>query len=118
MVNSYLLMPFNQMIPHALSRSGVQAYAPGTSGVYGISNASEWIYIGQADNIQNALQDHLLDVDASIMKRLPTGFVFETCDSTHRLARQGRLVTEYSPACNRPESGNDRYKERQHAIRS
>jgi|ERR1700677_4205809 hypothetical protein len=95
------LVPFSEMIPHALSPSGVRAYAPFASGVYGISNASEWIYIGQSDNIQAALQEHLQDVDASIMKRHPTGFVFEICDQTHRLARQGRLVVEYAPACNR-----------------
>lgn len=95
------LMPFNQMIPHSLSPSGVRTYAPFASGVYGISNATEWIYIGHSDNIQSALQNHLQDVDTSIMKRRPTGFVFEVCDLTRRQARQGRLVTEYAPACNR-----------------
>jgi hypothetical protein len=89
------------MIPHSLSPTGVRTYAPFASGVYGISNASEWIYIGQTDNIRGALQHHLQDVDTSIMKRRPTGFVFEICDESHRQARQGRLVTEYAPACNK-----------------
>jgi hypothetical protein len=95
------IMPFNQVIPRTLSRAGVRAYAPAASGVYGISNAGEWIYIGQADNIQVALEHHLQDAGTSVMKRQPTGFVFEVCDSAHRFARQDRLVFEYGPSCNR-----------------
>jgi hypothetical protein len=89
------------MVPHTLSAAGVRAYAPLASGVYGISSATEWIFIGEADNIQLALQNHLLDVDTSIMKRQPTGFVFEVCGPAARGARQNRLSSEYEPACNR-----------------
>jgi hypothetical protein len=94
-------MPFSHVIPRNLTAGGVRAYAPQASGVYGISNAREWIYIGESDNIQTALRDHLGDVGTPIMEREPTGFVFEVCDSAKRLARQGRLVFEYGPACNR-----------------
>ena len=66
-----------------------------------MSNAAEWIYIGQTDNIRRALQHHLEEAEGSIMKRHPTGFVFEICDQAHCRERQGRLVTEYAPACNR-----------------
>jgi hypothetical protein len=76
-------------------------YAPTSSGVYGISNAREWIYIGESDNIRGALLGHLKDLYAALMKRQPTGFVFEVCDGTRRTARQDRLVLEYEPACNR-----------------
>ena len=76
-------------------------YAPVASGVYGISNAREWIYIGQADNIQDALLNHLQDLSTSLLERQPTGFVFELCDGARRPARQDRLVFEYEPVCNR-----------------
>jgi hypothetical protein len=76
-------------------------YAPVTSGVYGISTAREWIYIGETDNIQYSLITHLQDLQASIGKREPTGFVFEVCDEAQRSARHGRLVLEYEPTCNR-----------------
>jgi hypothetical protein len=89
------------MVPHTLSPAGVRAYAPVASGVYGISNASEWLYIGESDNIQIALQDYLEDVDASSIERQPSGFVYEICDASRRVARQGRLVSEYGPARNR-----------------
>lgn len=79
----------------------MQMYAPRGSGVYGISNAREWIYIGEAADIQGALLAHVQDTGASVMNRAPTGFVFEVCDSFQRPGRLDRLVSEYSPTCNR-----------------
>jgi predicted GIY-YIG superfamily endonuclease len=94
-------MPFEQLTPRPFTSGAVQTYAPAAAGVYGISNAREWIYIGQTDNIQGALWDHLQDLYTALMKRQPTGFVFEICDGTRRSARQDRLVLEYEPTCNR-----------------
>ena len=45
-------MPFNQFVPRNFNQDAVQMYAPITSGVYGISNARQWLYIGESDNIQ------------------------------------------------------------------
>lgn len=94
-------MPFEQLIPRPFTSNAVHAYAPLASGVYGISNSREWIYIGEADNIQRALLAHMASVSTSLMKREPTGFVYEVCDGPHRPARQDRLVLEYEPTCNR-----------------
>ena len=97
-------MPFDQLVPRPFTSNAVRMYAPVVSGLYGISNAREWIYIGVADDIQGALLDHLGDLDTSLMKREPTGFVFEVCEGTRRPARQDRLVLEYEPTCNRRSS--------------
>ena len=70
-------------------------------GVYGISNAGEWIYIGEADNIREALARHLRESNTPLLQRQPTGFVFEVCDRAMRSDRQDRLVLEYEPTCNR-----------------
>ena len=94
-------MPFNQFTPRNFTADAVQMYAPVTSGVYGISNAREWIYIGETDNIQSSLLTHLHGINTTLMKREPTGFVFEVCDQAQRASRQDRLVGEYGPACNR-----------------
>jgi hypothetical protein len=94
-------MPFDQFLPRPFSASAVRMYSPAASGVYGISNAREWIYIGEADDIQGALLARLADENTSLMKRKPTGFVFEVCTSGERSARQDRLILEYEPACNR-----------------
>jgi hypothetical protein len=99
-------MPFEQLIPRPFTSNGVRMYAPAVSGVYGISNAREWIYIGETDDIQAALLAHLQDLGASLMKRQPTGFVFEASNSLARSMRQDWLVLEYEPFCNRHSSRN------------
>lgn len=98
-------MPFHQVIPRALTPNGVRMFAPAQSGVYGISNAREWIYIGEADNIQQALLHHIQERNTAMMRRSPTGFVFEVCVQEMRPSRQDTLVREYEPVCNRGPSG-------------
>jgi len=94
-------MPFNPPVPRSFKPSSIREHAPALSGVYGISNALEWIYIGESDNIQEALLGHLQELRTPLLLRRPTGFVFEICDWAGRPARQDRLVSEYDPACNR-----------------
>jgi len=94
-------MPFNQFLPRSLTAPSIRANAPVASGVYGVSNAREWIYIGATDNIQASLPNHLREAGSALMKRQPTGFAFEVCAPSQRPARQDRLVFEYEPACNR-----------------
>jgi hypothetical protein len=98
-------MPFNQFTPRTFAADAVHTYAPATSGVYGISNAREWIYIGETDNIQGSLLAHLHELRTALMKREPTGFVFEVCDAARRSSRQDRLIGEYGPFCNRLGTG-------------
>jgi len=94
-------MPFEQLTPRPFTPGAIATYAPAVSGVYGISNAHEWIFIGQTDDIKGSLLEHLQDLSTSLMKRQPAGFVFEVCQGARRSARQDRLVLEYEPACNR-----------------
>ena len=85
-------MPFTQFIALPFSSRIVEAHAPVASGIYRISNAREWIYIGETENIQRARFHHLQYRGTSLVKRQPTGFVFELCDGARRPARQDRLV--------------------------
>ncbi len=93
-------MPFDQLFPRSFTASSVRTYAPPASGVYGISNATEWIYIGETENIREALLGHVLEFDASRPGTRPAGFVFEVCDRSQRPGRQQRLVLEYRPVRN------------------
>jgi hypothetical protein len=93
-------MPFSPFLPRSLTAVSVSSSAPPASGIYGISNAREWIYIGQTDNIRATLLGHLREHSA-LMKEQPTGYVFELCDPAARSARQDRLVFEYEPRYNR-----------------
>lgn len=97
-------MPFEQTIPRSFNPDAVQMYAPASAGLYGISNSREWIYIGEAENIRAALLAHLQDLGAPLMKRQPTGFVFESSNGPGRAMRQDRLILEYEPFCNRHSS--------------
>jgi hypothetical protein len=94
-------VPFEQPFPRSFTTSSVREHAPKTSGVYGISNSREWIYIGESENIQETLLELLVTSDTPVLRRQPTGFVFEVCDRNQRPARQDRLVHEYEPTCNR-----------------
>ncbi len=71
--------------------------APATSGVYGLSNARDWIYIGATGNIKAQLLDHL-------QRTLPggsvaTGFFYELWSPEERVARQEQLIRELHPVC-------------------
>jgi hypothetical protein len=94
-------MPFEQFTPKSFTLVSVRANAPAASGIYGISNAREWIYIGESDNIQASLLHDLQKSDSALLKRVPTGFVFELCNAGDRRSRQDRLILEYEPVCNR-----------------
>jgi hypothetical protein len=70
-------------------------------GVYGLSNAREWVFVSVADDIRAALLGHLRESDTTLKSRAPTGFTFEICHPSQTAARVSRLVTELSPVCNR-----------------
>lgn len=70
------------------------------SGVYGLSNAREWIFVGETDNIKAKLLEHLQEPHTRLLALEPTGFVFEVCASHDRRGRQQRLIREYHPVCN------------------
>jgi hypothetical protein len=97
-------MPFHQFFPRPFLTGAIETIAPSASGVYGISNATEWIFIGESDDIRNSLLNHSQESNTALSRRNPTGFVFEVCDVAHRAARQDRLVGEYGPKCNRNSS--------------
>ena len=98
-------MPFDQHVPRVFTSKCIGMFAPAASGVYGISSAREWIYIGETDDIRTALLTHLEEPHTFVMTRQPTGFVFELCERAYRPARQDRLILEYEPTCNRHGSG-------------
>jgi len=94
-------MPFQNCAGHTFSQFSIQKTAPPLSGVYGISNGHEWIFVGVADDIQAALFSHLRETGTLLQARTPMGFVFEVCGPSDRIARQNRLVLEMEPVCNR-----------------
>ncbi len=99
-------MPFQEFLPRSFRAMTVQREAPPLSGIYGLSNAREWIYVGEADNIQAALLAHLTETGTLLAGRLPTGFSFEVCPRESRQARQRRLIQELKPVFNQHRAGS------------
>ena len=68
-------MPFESHLPHVFTPISVRRHAPAQSGVYGLSSAANWIYIGATDNIQATLLEHIRELEPSIRRHQPTGLV-------------------------------------------
>jgi hypothetical protein len=93
-------MPFQNCAGLMFKDSAIRREAPASSGVYGLSNARGWVYVGETDNIQVRLFEHLDGKRKLPADRCPTGFNFEICAAHDRLARQRRLIQELRPSCN------------------
>lgn len=93
-------MPFHNRLARTFRAAAIRREAPASSGVYGLSNAREWIYVGETDDIQARLLEHLEETNTSRAAGLATGFSFELCPPHDRVARQRRLIVELEPACN------------------
>ena len=83
----------------------VKTQAPSSSGVYILFSTPgftwEVIYVGEAEDIQKRLLDHLRGDNPCIAKRQPTAFICEVADADHRTARRNELIGEYDPTCNK-----------------
>jgi hypothetical protein len=94
-------VPFEGYGGFSFSPVSVQRNAPSMPGVYGLSNAREWVYVGVADDIRATLLGHLRESNTFLKSRAPTGFTFEICHPSQGAARASRLVTELAPVCNK-----------------
>lgn len=93
-------VPFENHGSRAYTPASVLKNAPAASGVYGLSNAREWIYVGECGNLQDRLLDHLRGADLALA-RTPTGFTYELSEPADRMGRLSRLVQELDPVHNR-----------------
>jgi hypothetical protein len=94
-------MPFENHGNRSFTWISVDKNAPAASGVYGLSNARRWIYVGETANIQAELLKHLQHPDAFLREQAPSGFTFELCPAQYRVERQNQLVFELEPIGNR-----------------
>jgi hypothetical protein len=93
-------MPFARHSGYSFSTVSIRQNAPNCSGIYGLSNASEWIFIAAANDIQSALLGHLREINTAFSSRRATGFTFEACDPAYCTERRNTLITELHPVCN------------------
>ena len=77
------------------------ASAPHASGVYALYTAQKWVYVGECNDIQRRLVEHVATADTYITRLQPTGFMFElVAGDGARRARQNQLILELNPVCN------------------
>jgi hypothetical protein len=93
-------MPFQGFRRYSFSAASIRQNAPNTAGVFGLSNANEWILVSSTDNLQAELLRQLNSAGTLVSSRMPTGFIFEPCPPEACLARRQRLIAELSPTCN------------------
>jgi hypothetical protein len=77
----------------------VREKAPNASGVYSISTAGRWVYVGESDDIRQSLFRHLNEPSESMNRFGPLLFSFELAPAAERVARQQALISELEPAC-------------------
>ena len=90
-------MPFARHSGYSFTAVSVRQNAPASGGIYGLSNAQNWIYIHAVDDIRAALLDHLNERNPTPDFRSVTGFNFEPCDTAHRSQRCSHLIQELQP---------------------
>jgi hypothetical protein len=94
-------MPFENHGNRSFTVSSIEKNAPPASGVYGLADARQWIYVGQAADIQTELLRHLKKPHAFLREHPPSGFTYELTTPGHRIERQNQLVLELEPIGNR-----------------
>jgi excinuclease UvrABC nuclease subunit len=86
----------------SFTAASIRQNAPPMPGVYGLSNAREWLFVGSADNVQEVLYSHLGEAGTELRSKRITGFTFELCDASACADREQRLIFELRPRYNQP----------------
>lgn len=94
-------MPFENHGNRPFTATSVYKNAPAASGVYGLSNARQWIYVGETANIQADLRKHLESPNGVLREHSASGYTFELSPAEYRAERQTQLISELSPVGNR-----------------
>lgn len=90
-------MPFNNTQAYSFAGGWIEA-----EGVYGIMDLQwQMIFIGETDNLREAMQTHINDKTHCIHKYDPSLVLVEfTTSESHRKNRESQLISEYHPPCN------------------
>ena len=94
-------MPFTSTTSYTFDENNIKAYAPVSSGVYGLFVAKRhWVYIGETNNLERRLLEHLSETGTCLSNQKPTHFTWELSDERSRVSRQNALILELRPVCN------------------
>lgn len=80
------------------TRDAILGCAPAVSGIYGLFNFNCQIFIGESDNMQQALLRIESEADFWSEHLRPTGFTFELHPEESRKQKAAELIARYRPA--------------------
>lgn len=92
-------MTIDRNATYAFGYRAVQSNAPKLSGVYTIYTSRQWLYVGETEDVQKSLFEHLNALSRCMAKRGPLSFSFELVPPAERIGRQHALVAALGPAC-------------------
>ncbi|HEX9142831.1 MAG TPA: SPOR domain-containing protein, partial [Candidatus Binatia bacterium] len=81
----------------SFTKGAILLFAPPTSGVYGLFNFDCQVFIGESENIQEALLRHESETDFQSQGLQPTGFTFEPCAAELRKSKADELIARFHP---------------------
>jgi cell division septation protein DedD len=91
-----LWLPGGQSYP--FEPSAIEAHAPAGSGVYGLHDESQQIFIGEAASLRDTLLRHLKDPQQLFRHRQPKYFSYWECRAEACGERARGLIAKYQPA--------------------
>jgi hypothetical protein len=94
-------VPFEHHGSRSFTMISINKNAPTASGVYGLSDARQWIYVGETADIQAELLRHFQNPHSFLREHPPSGFTYELSTAGQRIDRQNRLILELEPTGNR-----------------
>jgi hypothetical protein len=94
-------MPFENHANRSFTTISIGKNAPAASGVYGLADARQWIYVGETTDIRAELFNHLENPHGFLRDHPPSGYTYELTTPGERIKRQNQLVLELEPIGNR-----------------
>jgi len=91
-------MPFEDCVAKVYSVASVWQNAPPASGIFGLSNARGWLYVGETDDIRGSLLELLENRESAALSSGATGFSYELRGPGDRAQRHDQLTHELKPA--------------------
>jgi hypothetical protein len=82
---------------NSFTKGAILLFAPPTSGVYGLFNSDCQVFIGESENIQEALLRRKNETDFQPQHLQPTGFTFEPCTAELRKSKADELIAKFHP---------------------
>ncbi len=91
-------MPWSAKFGLRFAGSSIHTNVPPRPGVFGIYNATGWLFIAKSTDLRNSLHNCFVQRNYLWPDSGPSGFTFELCDPSECEERRDQLVLEYSPS--------------------